>query len=155
MKVRRLSTVSLLVAGILLSQTSFAQLPLPPLPYLPGGVNSAAAAAAAAILVVYIIERHEASERQREVANERARRTYANMSPKRKAALKSKKVRYIAVDTEKNDKTSPEAKKSVMVWDTEKQQVANGQVYDVKKSPAVGETAKFDRYSAEYVGSGS
>jgi len=42
-----------------------------------------------------------------------------------------------------------------MVWDTEKQEVASGAVYDVKRSPAVGETAKFDRYSAEYVGSGS
>lgn len=155
MKARRLSTVSLLVAGIMLSQSCFAQLPLPPIPYLPGGANTAAAAAAAAILVVYIIERHEASERQREVANERARRAYSNMSPKRKAAMKSKKVRYIAVDTEKNDKTSPQAKKSVMVWDTEKQEVASGQVYDVKKSPDVGETAKFDKYSAEYVGSGS
>ena len=67
----------------------------------------------------------------------------------------AKLPRYIAVDTEKSDKTSPQAKKSVMVWDTEKQEVASGAVYDVKKSPTVGETAKFDRYSAEYVGSGS
>src|SRR5439155_20589473 len=119
-----------------------------------GGSNAAAAAAVAG-LVVYIIEKHEASERQKRIADERARRAYANMSPKRKAALKAKKVRYIAVDTEKNDKTSPQAKKSVMVWDTEKQEVAGNHVYDVKKSPTVGETAKFDKYSAEYVGSGS
>jgi hypothetical protein len=106
-------------------------------------------------LVVYIIEKREASERQKQIAEERARRTYANMSAKRKAQLKEKKVRYIAVDTEKDAKTSPKAKKSVMVWDTDKRQIANDNVYDVQKSPPVGETAKFDRYSAEYVGSGS
>jgi len=106
-------------------------------------------------LVVYIIEKREASERQKQIAEERARRAYANMSAKRKAQLKAKKVRYIAVDTEKDAKTSPKAKKSVMVWDTDKRQIANDNVYDVQKSPPVGETAKFDRYSAEYVGSGS
>ena len=157
MKAHSIGVVSLLLAGAIWSETCFAQFPsFPNLPFnLPGGANNAAAAAAVAGLVVYIIEKHEASERQKQIADERARRAYANMSPKRKAALKAKKVRYIAVDTEKNDKTSPQARKSVMVWDTEKQEVAGNHVYDVKKSPTVGETAKFDKYSAEYVGSGS
>jgi hypothetical protein len=155
MNARCLSVISLFVAGAISAESCLAQLPLPPIPYLPGSSNAAAAAAAAAIVVVLIIEAHEASERQKEIANERARRAYQGMPAKRKAALKAKKVRYIAVDTEKNEKTSPKAKKSVMVWDTETQQVANDKVYDVQKSPSVGETAKFDRYSAEYVGSGS
>ncbi len=157
MKALILRAVSLLVAGAVWSHSSFAQFPLPQLPFnLPGGApRDAATAVAIAGLVVYIIQKHEASERQKEIANERARRAYANMSTKKKTALKAKKVRYIAVDTEKNDKTSPEAKKSVMVWDTQSQQIAGGNVYDVKKSPEVGETAKFDKYSAEYVGSGS
>ena len=149
--------VSLLIAGAVWSHSSFAQ--FPQLPFnLPGMGNSAAnAAGAAAIagLVVYIIQKREASERQKQIADERARRAYANMSAKRKAALKAKKVRYIAVDTEKNSKTSPQAKKSVMVWDTQSQEIAGGDVYDVKRSPKVGETAKFDKYSAEYVGSGT
>lgn len=157
MKAYSVSVVSLLLAGVMWSESCLAQFPsFPNLPFnLPGGANHAAAAAAVAGLVVYIIEKHEASERQKQIADERARRAYANMSPKRKAALKAKRVRYIAVDTEKNDKTSPQARKSVMVWDTEKQEVAGNHVYDVKKSPTVGETAKFDKYSAEYVGSGS
>jgi hypothetical protein len=158
MKAHSLSAVSLFVAAAVWSNSCFAQFPsLPGLP-VPGwgsGAGNAAAAAAVAGLVVYIIEKHEASERQKQIAEERARRTYANMSAKRKAQLKAKKVRYIAVDTEKNSKTSPQAKKSVMVWDTEKQTIASDNVYDVQKSPPVGETAKFDRYSAEYVGSGS
>jgi len=152
-----LRAVSLLIAGAVWSHSSFAQ--FPQLPFnLPGMGNSAAnAAGAAAIagLVVYIIQKREASERQKQIADERARRAYANMSAKRKAALKAKRVRYIAVDTEKNSKTSPQAKKSVMVWDTQSQEIAGGDVYDVKRSPKVGETAKFDKYSAEYVGSGT
>jgi uncharacterized membrane protein YhiD involved in acid resistance len=146
------------LAATVWANSCFAQFPsLPQLPIPSWGSGSANAATAAAVagLVVYIIEKHEASERQKQIAEERARRAYANMSARRKAQLKAKKVRYIAVDTEKNAKTSPRAKKSVMVWDTDKQQIANDNVYDVQKSPSVGQTAKFDRYSAEYVGSGS
>ena len=158
MKALSPTTVSVILAAAVWSNSCFAQ--FPGLPSLPGpswgsGAANAAAAAAVAGLVVYIIEKHEASERQKQIAQERARRTYANMSSKRKAQLKAKKVRYIAVDTEKNAKTSPHAKKSVMVWDTDKQAIASDNVYDVQKSPPVGQTAKFDRYSAEYVGSGS
>jgi hypothetical protein len=148
---RRLRTPSLVVAGVLACNSCFAQLPSG-FPFsLPGGAASSAIAG----LIVYIIEKHEASERQKQIAQERAAETYAKMPPKRKAALKEKKVRYIAVDTEKNEKTSPQAKKSVMVWDTESHKVANSSVYDVKSPPPKGSTAKFDNYSAEYVGSGS
>ena len=156
MKSQPLSAVSLFLAAAVWSNSCFAQFPgLPSLPGWGSGAANAATAAAVAGLVVYIIEKREASERQKQIAEERARRAYANMSTKRKAQLKAKKVRYIAVDTEKDAKTSPKAKKSVMVWDTDKRQIANDNVYDVQKSPPVGETAKFDRYSAEYVGSGS
>ena len=158
MKVRSLSPLPLLLAAAVWANSCFAQFPgLPsvPVPNWGSGAANAAAAAAVAGLVVYIIEKHEASERQKQIAEERGRRAYANMSAKRKAELKAKKVRYIAVDTEKNSKTSPRAKKSVMVWDTDRKEIASDNVYDVQKSPPVGQTAKFDRYSAEYVGSGS
>jgi predicted lipid-binding transport protein (Tim44 family) len=105
--------------------------------------------------VTYIIAKHQATERQRQVAQARARASYARMSAERKSALKSKKVRYIAVDTEKNEKTSPQAKRTVMIWDTQSQEVVGNNVYDVQSPPSVGQTAKFDTYSAEYVGSGS
>jgi hypothetical protein len=42
-----------------------------------------------------------------------------------------------------------------MVWDTQSETVAGDYVYDVQSTPSVGSTAKFDTYSAEYVGSGS
>jgi hypothetical protein len=68
--------------------------------------------------------------------------------------LKARKTRYIAVDTEKDEHTSPQAKKSVMIWDTQSQKVVGNNVYDVKSPPPVGSTAKFDTYSAEYIASG-
>ena len=104
--------------------------------------------------MVYFIAKHEATERQRQVAEMRARQSYAHMSPKRKAGLKQRKVRYIAVDTEKGAKSSPKAKKTVMIYDTETQKVASNSAYDVEKPPNVGSTAKIDTYSAEHVGSG-
>ncbi len=106
-------------------------------------------------MVTYIIAAHQASERQREIADERARRAYQEMSQKKKQELKRKKVRYIAVDTEKDEHTAAGAKKTVMVWDTKTEKIANNQAYDVKSTPRKGTTAKFDNYSAEYVGSGS
>src|SRR5207245_9881635 len=121
MKAHSIGVVSLLLAGAIWSETCFAQFPsFPNLPFnLPGGASNAAAAAAVAGLVVYIIEKREASERQKQIAEERARRAYANMSAKRKAQLKAKKVRYIAVDTEKGSKTYPKGKQSVIVWERE------------------------------------
>jgi hypothetical protein len=120
----------------------------------------------------YIIAKHQATERQRRVAEERARAAYAKIAARRNAttaqrtagggrkvagrAKTAKKVpRYIAVDTVKDEKTSSKARKSVMIWDTESQQVVGNQVYDVQTPPPVGSTARFETYSAEYVGSGS
>ena len=58
------------------------------------------------------------------------------------------------MDTAKDEQTSPKAKKAVMIWDTQTESVAGNNVYDVQSTPSVGSTAKFDTYSAEYVGAG-
>ena len=84
----------------------------------------------------------------------RARQSYARMSAKRRGEMKARKVRYIAVDTERSGKSSPKAKKTVMIYDTQTHRVASNSAYDVEKPPTVGATAKIDNYSAEYVGSG-
>jgi ribosomal protein S21 len=70
--------------------------------------------------VVYIIAKHEATERQQQIAEMRARQSYAGMSAKRKANMKAKKVRYIAVDTERGQKSSPKAKKTVILLGADK-----------------------------------
>ena len=105
-------------------------------------------------MTAYIVSVHQATERQRRIAEMRAREYYERQSEERKAALKKKKVRYIAVDTVKDKDTAPDAKKSVMIWDTQSEQVVGNNVYDVKSTPEVGQTAKFETYSATYVGSG-
>jgi hypothetical protein len=114
-----------------------------------------AAAGAVVAATAYIIAKHQATERQRKLAEERARVYYGRLAPEKKTALKKNHVRYIAVDTEKNEQTSPKAKKAVMIWDTQSETVVGNNVYDVQTPPPVGSTAKFETYSAEYVGSGS
>jgi hypothetical protein len=113
-----------------------------------------AAAGALAALTAYVVAKHRATERQRRIAEERARIYYAHLAHEKKVALRKRKVRYIAVDTEKNEKTSPKARKAVMIWDTQSESMVGNSVYDVQRPPPVGATAKFDTYSAEYVGGG-
>jgi osmotically inducible lipoprotein OsmB len=128
-----------------------------------GGIASAAGASdstataiglatgAAVGAIVYVIAKHEATERQRKIAEERARLAYAQMPPARKTRVR--KTRYIAVPTVR-EKNSTGAN-SVMVYDTQTQQVVGNNVYDVKSTPKDGEVGKFDTYSAEYVGTGA
>ena len=113
-----------------------------------------AAAGAVVAMTAYIIAKHQATERQRRIAEQRARVYYGRLSPAKKTALKQKRVRYIAVDTEKNEKTSPKAKKAVMIYDTQSNEIVGNNVYDVQTPPPVGSTAKFETRSAEYVGGG-
>lgn len=145
-------TIAALLTG---ASTRVAQAQIPYVPSLPFHSNAESVVTAVVIAAtIYFIARYEATERQRQVAEMRGRQSYARMSSQRKASMKAKKVRYIAVDTEKGQKTSPKAKKTVMIYDTESQRVATNVAYDVQKTPAVGSTAKIDSYSAEYVGSG-
>jgi hypothetical protein len=97
--------------------------------------------------ITYAIAKHEANERQRQVAEANARRAYAA----HEAELKRKKVRYIAVHTTRTSESKGE--ESCIVWDTQSEQLVGNSVYDCKTKPETGSTAKFDSYSAEYVGS--
>lgn len=120
-----------------------------------GSVATGLAAGAIIGATVYVITTRQASARQRQVAEQRARRAYRAMPPERKTAMKKKKVRYIAVDTVKDDRTTPKAETNVMLWDTEAEEIVGNDVYDVEASPAIGSTARFQTYSAEYVGTGT
>ena len=158
MKTRVLRGACLLTIGAILASASVgparAQFPYLPNPFSGSSAAERIVTAAVVTTVVLIIAQHEASERQREVAEMRARQSYARMPAKRKADMKAKKVRYIAVDTERGQASSPKAKKTVMIYDTQTQKVASNNAYDVEKPPTVGSTAKIDTYSAEYVGTG-
>ncbi len=117
------------------------------------GMNPGAAAALgagvglAAGVIAYVVAKHQADERQRQIAEANARRQYAA----RQAALKKQNARYIAVKTSRNSQSSGAA--SVMIWDTQSQKLVGDTVYDVKQTPQQGTTAKFDSYNAVYVGS--
>ena len=102
-------------------------------------------------ITAYVIAKHKATERQRKIAEERARLAYESAPAPKKARYQ--KTRYIAVDTVR-EKDSQGAK-SVMIYDTQTQQVVGSNVYDVKQAPKEGSVSKFDTYSAEYVGSGA
>lgn len=159
MKTRILKGACLLTFGALLAGasvgTAHAQFPfVPNLPFSRSSAAEKLVTAAVIATVVLIIAQHEATERQRQVAEMRARQSYARMPAKRKANMKARKVRYIAVETERGQASSPKAKKTVMIYDTQTQRVASNNAYDVEKTPTVGSTAKIDNYSAEYVGSG-
>lgn len=157
MKTSTIKLTCLLTVAAFLTSASIARAQFPYVPSLPFRSNSTAerlVTAAIVTMVIVAIAKHEASERQRMIAEQRARQSYARMSAQRKANMKAKKVRYIAVDTEKGAKSSPKAKKTVMIYDTQTQKVATNVAYDVQKTPSVGETAKIDNYSAEYVGAG-
>jgi len=99
--------------------------------------------------------RQKATKEQMQVAQQRAAIFYTRLAPEKKAVLKKKKVRYLAVDTVRSEKTTPKAKKTVMIWDTQAAALASNDVYDLETPPPVGQTAKFDTYAAEYVGRGS
>lgn len=63
--------------------------------------------------------------------------------------------RYIAVDTVRDKRSSPNAKRVVMIWDTQSEALVGNNVYDVKSTPALGKLVSLDTYSAEYVGTGT
>lgn len=122
---------------------------------VPVSLGAAALAAGGA----YIIAKQQASERQRKIAEQRARLYMAEQKAKEKkaqtaaASTKKKKARYIAVKTVKEDNSKGQSQ--VMIFDTQSNQVVGNNVYDLKSSPKVGQTSKFDTYTAEYVGTGS
>lgn len=127
-----------------------------------GSTTGTVAAAA-----VVILAKHQATEHQRQIAIARAKAAVAKIKTQQahtaaakpktaKAAPPAKKLpRFIAVDTTKDERTVPQAAKSVVIFDTETQEIVGNNVYDVKSTPPVGGTAKFETYTAEYVGSGS
>jgi hypothetical protein len=123
------------------------------------------------VRAVVIIARYQASERQRAVANQRARASYQKLVSRDQARsgaqtggsaaekktttgkpARKKVPRYIAVDTERD--TRSKGAKSIMIWDTQVQEVVGNEVYDVEAPPRPLDTARFDTYSAQYVGAG-
>ena len=92
----------------------------------------------------------DAGSLRRKYAEERARLAYQQMPAAQRARVR--KRRYIAVSTVREANST--GAKSVMVYDTQTQQVVGNNVYDVKTPPKDGDVGKFDTYTAEYVATG-
>lgn len=129
---------------------------------IPVSIGAAALAAGGA----YVISKNQATERQRKIAEQRARLYMAKQEAQEKAdaraaassstasrSKKQKETRYIAVATEKS--SANKGQTAVMLYDTKSDAIVGNSVYDVKSAPKVGSVSKFDTYTAEYVGSGS
>ena len=119
------------------------------------------------VAYVKIVAKREATRQQALVAQRRAQAIAARMSPAVRA-----KTRYIAVETVRSAASfqtqpaiyvegrpptaglAPKFDRSVMLWDTERQALVGNAVYDISSTPAVGTSARFDTYTARYVGGG-
>ncbi len=116
-----------------------------------GSVGSSAVyygSQAATAIVVAILEKHEATELQRKIAQERAEAYMAGLKAAEKQKIK--KQRYIAVDTQKDSRSKGKA--SVMVFDTQNDRLVGNDVYELQKAPPVGSAARFETVDATYVG---
>jgi hypothetical protein len=106
---------------------------------------------------VAIIAHHEATLRQRQVAEERGRAWTAHRAGPAQLAIAGhakRHARYIAVDTAPDSRTPAQARKSVMIFDTEADQVVGKNVYEIQSPPPEGAIARFETYSAQYIGPG-
>jgi len=106
---------------------------------------------------VKIIAVRAATQRQRQVAEQRARATYRKMTHLGRST--KSKIRYLAVATEKSTEPRPQKSsrpqsRSVMLWDTYSQEIVGNNVYEVEAAPAIGSVGKFQTYSAAYIGAG-
>jgi len=116
------------------------------------------------VRAVVILATYDATEQQRQVAEQRARLAHAKLlvaerktptrgergaqtTAKKKPA--KKRARYLAVDTARDSRSK--GKRSVMIWDTQSQEIVGNNVYDVAEPPPVLETGRFETYSAQYV----
>ena len=128
-------------------------------------------AAALAAGTAYVVAKHQATERQRQVAEQRARLYMAKRAEENRIAAKSQNTssgtvakkttkqasgpRYIAINTEKSGTAPAASGPSVMIFDTQSSQIVGNNVYDLKAQPKSGQTAKFDTYTTQYVGNGA
>ena len=97
--------------------------------------------------VIKILATYEATDRQRQVTIERAKRTQAALEME-----DAELPKIIAVDTEPDDRR--QGARTIMLWDTQTEEIVGSKVYDVETPPKPGEVAMWETYSAQYVGVG-
>ena len=126
-----------------------------------------------ATLKDFAVDSYKATSHQTELADQRATAAFARFSAEERGSLQRSGVRYLAVrtadptpaqwteirrDTQKptsrysGARKVPEKIYCVMIWDTQSQEIVGTDCYAVLKLPPAGELARFDTYTAQYVG---
>ena len=125
------------------------------------------------VRAVVILATHEASAKQRAVAEQNGRRAVAKIQariaaeektrlPREKHSAEKKPdvtsrphrhvPRVIAIVTEKDSQTDGKAAKAIMLFDTHSQQIVGNKVYDIESEPRPGEDVRFETHAANYLG---
>ena len=125
------------------------------------------------VRAVVILATHEASTKQRAVAEQNGRRAVAKIQARIAAEEKApprvvkpsagkkpvvtsrphrKLPRVIAIVTEKDSQTDGKAAKAIMLFDTHSQQIVGNKVYDIESEPRLGEDVRFETHAANYLG---
>lgn len=110
---------------------------------IPVALGGAALAGAGA----YVYTKQRATVDQRRIAEARARLYYAELNQQQQ----NNAGRYLAVNAPNTPQTQGQ---SVMLYDTQTGSTSHD-VYDLKKTPAVGSLTKLGNTSATYIGSGN
>jgi len=116
---------------------------------------------------------YKATPQQAQLADQRAAATFEQFLPQEKKTFEESGTRYLAVRTAdptpaqwteiRNDMQKPGSRYSgptkaptkiycVMIWDTQSREIVGTDCYAVLKLPMAGELARFDTYTAQYVG---
>ncbi len=95
--------------------------------------------------------RRGASEKEKQAAIANGRAIYASFTPEKRATLKQKSIRYLAVTPVPAGNGSGRGL-DLMVFDTSKGTVANKYVYTVKEKPEAGSSVRLDNYNALFTG---
>lgn len=101
----------------------------------------------------YYVAKYQATMEQRESARTAARKAVRKLVKNARpnpSANQPRRVIAVKVRSDSRAKT----RTSVMLWDTQAQDIVGNNVYDVNETPPIGTTVQFDTYAAEYVGGG-
>jgi hypothetical protein len=112
----------------------------------------------------YFVAKYEATLEQRRLAEAAGRKAEARVRAHstrpvqpphsgRIGKLQPKLARYLAVRTRSDARAKTPV--SVMIWDTQTEEIVGNNVYDINSPPPTGASVKFETFSAEYVGAGN
>jgi hypothetical protein len=101
---------------------------------------------------IKIMATYPASDAQRDVARTRAQEAVAALRQAHREGDDALPP-MLAVDIEPDERSRGTV--SVMLWDTQTEQIVGNNVYDVEERPRLAEVAMWEDYSAVYVGQGA